>query len=243
MMKTLYITFFVYFALLFQQSCTTAHDVPVPEPQTEPEQQLVTDTTKVLAYMYDLVALPEYNLEISTAEWNKFLTYFDQNPNNEEYILASCAITKNQLEHKFATVGMRLRGNTSRRRAEGVKGEMHNALAPDWHHASFTVKFNKYNKTQKFLGQEKIILKWFKDDALYAREVYCYDLFERFGVWTAPQSSYCKLTIKIKEDPKAAYFGVYQLVEPVDEDYLRNRVAKFADINGFFCGKPTMEPI
>ncbi len=235
MLKTIYLIFFICLSLLFQLSCTTGLEVPEPDPlsQPEPEQQLVTDTTKVLAYMYDLVALPAYNLEISTAEWNKFLTYFDQNPNNEEYILASCAITKNILEHKFASVGMRLRGNTSRRRAEGVKGEMHNALAPDWHHASFTVKFNKYTKAQKFLGQEKIILKWFKDDALYAREVYCYDLFERFGVWTAPQSSYCKLTIKIKEDPKAAYFGVYQLVEPVDEDFLRNRIAKFGDINGF----------
>jgi spore coat protein CotH len=221
------ICFIIVAFLLLQFSCTTP---PIDEPIVE---QPVTDTTQVLAYMYDIVALPEYNLEISTAEWNKFLTYFDQNPNNEEYILAACTVTKQKVEHKFATVGMRLRGNTSRRRAEGVKGEMHNPIAPDWHHASFTVKFNKYNKAQKFLGQEKIILKWFKDDALYAREVYCYDLFERFGVWTAPQSSYCKLTIKIKEDAKAAYFGVYQLVEPVDEDYLRNRTARFGDINGF----------
>ncbi len=64
------------------------------------------------------------------------------------------------------------------------------------------------------------------------REVYCYDLFERFGVWTAPQSSYCRLSIKISEDSRTAYYGVYQFVEPVDEIYLKNRETKFADING-----------
>ena len=72
-----------------------------------------------------------------------------------------------------------------------------------------------------------MVLKWFKDDAMYAREVYSYDLFEKFGVWTAPQSSYCKLTIKVTGDSKAAYFGVYQLQEPVDDVYLANRSTFF----------------
>ena len=72
-----------------------------------------------------------------------------------------------------------------------------------------------------------MVLKWFKDDAMYAREVYSYDLFEKFGVWTAPQSSYCKLTIKVTGDNKAAYFGVYQLQEPVDDVYLANRSTFF----------------
>ena len=73
-----------------------------------------------------------------------------------------------------------------------------------------------------------MVLKWFKDDAMYAREVYSYDLFEKFGVWTAPQSSYCKLTIKVAGDSKAAYFGVYQLQEPVDDVYLANRSTFFS---------------
>jgi spore coat protein CotH len=191
------------------------------------------DSTRALAYVYDIAALPEYELEITTAEWNKFLTYFDQNPNNEEYINTNCKITKLGNVHLFANAGLRLRGNTSRRRPEGTKGAVHNATNPDWHHASFSLKFNKNIKGQKLFGQEKVILKWFKDDAMYAREIYCYDLFQRFGVWTAPQSSYCKLTLKISEDTKSAYFGVYELVEPIDEDYLQNRELKFGDKNGF----------
>lgn len=191
------------------------------------------DNTGALAYVYDIEALPEYELEITTEEWNKFLNYYDQNPNNEEYINVRCRINKSGNLHLFENTGLRLRGNTSRRRPEGTKGTVHNASNPDWHHASFTLKFNKNIKGQKLLGQEKVILKWFKDDAMYAREIYCYDLFERFGVWTAPQSSYCKLTLKITEDSKAAYFGIYELVEPVDDDYLQNRVSKFGDKDGF----------
>jgi spore coat protein CotH len=191
------------------------------------------DSIRALAYVYDIAALPEYELEITTAEWNKFLTYFDQNPNNEEYINTNCKIEKLGNVHQFANAGLRLRGNTSRRRPEGTKGTLHNATNPDWHHASFSLKFNKNIKGQKLFGQEKVILKWFKDDAMYAREIYCYDLFQRFGVWTAPQSSYCKLTLKISEDTKSAYFGVYELVEPIDEDYLQNRELKFGDKNGF----------
>ncbi|MEC5157899.1 spore coat protein CotH [Chryseobacterium sp. MP_3.2] len=85
---------------------------------------------------------------------------------------------------------------------------------------------------QFFHQSEKLILKWFKDDANYVREVCSYDLFERFGVWTAPQSSYCKLTIKVTGDAKAGYFGVYQMIEPVDETYLANRSTLFNNNSG-----------
>ncbi len=193
----------------------------------------VTDTTQVLNYLFDHAALPHYKLAISVAEWNKLLTYFDQNEHNEEYVNTACSVEKTTKTFQFATTGLRLRGNTSRRRPEGVTGELHNSTNPDWHHASFTLKFNKFKKGQKLLGQEKMILKWFKDDAMYVRELYCYDLFRRFGVWTAPRSSYCRLTISVAGDAKSAYFGVYQSIEPVDEDYIKQRAAQFGSTDGF----------
>lgn len=203
---------------------------PIDEIQTNTE---VTDTTRVLDYLFDLKALPQYKLTISVAEWNKLLTYFDQNEHNEEYVNSACTLEKTNKTFQFQTTGLRLRGNTSRRRPEGTTGELHNSTNPNWHHASFTLKFNKYKKGQKLLGQEKMILKWFKDDAMYVREVYCYDLFRRFGVWTAPRSSYCRLSIGVAGAPKPAYFGVYQAIEPIDEDYLRQRAAQFGSTDGF----------
>lgn len=193
--------------------------------------QLTTVNTP-LPFIFDITALPQITLEISTAEWNKLLSYYDQNPNNEEYILSDFSFLKNGTLISLPNSGMRLRGNTSRRRPEGATGQIHTATNTPWHHVSFSINFKKNVKGQKLVGEEKVNLKWFKDDATYVREVYCYDLFERYGVWTAPQSSYCRLSIKIKEDPTTTYYGIYQLVEPVDEQYLENRPAKFADSKG-----------
>ena len=188
---------------------------------------------KSLAYIFDINYIPETTIQVSTAEWNKILNYFDQNPDNEEYVICNFSFNKNGFTSFADSAGLRIRGNTSRRRPEGAKGQVHNATNPDWHHAHFALKFNKYVKGTDVKGIEKINMKWFKDDAMYVREVYCYDLFERFGVWTAPQSSYCRLNIKVTEDAKTAYFGIYQMVEPIDEDYLKHRKDKFINTNGF----------
>lgn len=221
---------FFFSVLVLLIGCRDYNEVVVtpsaPEQVQQPYEKpyLLTDSQK---FIYDNAALPEITVEVPLTEWNKFLSYYDQNPDNEEYVSGKFAFIKNGTTETLDNIGFRLRGNTSRRRPEGNRGEMHNATNPDWHHASFTVSFKKFNKTQLFHQSEKLILKWFKDDAMYAREVFSYDLFEKFGVWTAPQSSYCRLTIKVAGGAKAAYFGVYQMIEPVDDTYLNNRTSFF----------------
>ena len=213
---------YIFFAILKLVSCD-----PVEILESTNPNKPNTD------YIFDINSIPKISIEISTSEWNDLLDYYDQNKHNEEYITGNVSFDKNGLVSNFDSIGLRLRGNTSRRRPEGLTGETHSSTNPDWHHASFAVKFNRHIKGQKLKGLERINLKWFKDDANYVRELYCYDLFERFGVWTAPQASYCRLEIKIKEDQSAAYFGVYMLAEPVNEDYLESRKAQFGNSNGF----------
>lgn len=203
-------------------SCVKDNQFVIFVPPSNPE----------LDNIFNINAVPHITLEVSTAEWNRLLASYDINPANEEYILADFDIEGSNLDSSLDSIGIRIRGNTSRRRPEGVEGQVHNPAAPDWHHAHFALSFKKYKKTQRYQNLEKINLKWFKDDANYVREVYCYDLFERFGVWTAPKSSYCMLTIKIKEDQKAAYYGVYQMIESIDEDYLSNRTNSFSATDG-----------
>lgn len=183
--------------------------------------------------LFKMTDLPEILIEIDTNQWNTLLRNFDKNPMNEEYILGNYTFKLNGKSVLLDSIGVRIRGNTSRRRPEGSYGQLHSTTNPDWHHAHFALNFDKFKEDQKFNGLEKINLKWFKDDPNYVKEVYCYDLFERFGIWTAPQSSYCRLTIKIKGDQNSAYFGVYQLLESVDNDYLRNRSAKWGTTEGF----------
>lgn len=164
-------------------------------------------------------------------EWNHLLDYFDQNKFNEEHIRCNFVFVKNQQRDTLLNIGLRLRGNTSRRRPEGSTGEVHNPENPDWHHVHFNLNFKRYVSNQQFRTLDKLNLKWFKDDGVYAREVYCYDLFERFGVWTSPKSSYCRLFIKIKEDNKWINYGVYQLVESIDKEFIRNR-SEFPNTKG-----------
>lgn len=200
-------------------------EVPVVNPPDTVEESGFT-------YIFDIEKVPTLYIDISTSEWNTFLSNFDKNSYNEEYIHADLIFRKEQKSDTLKNIGFRLRGNTSRRRPEGSTGQTHNSVNPDWHHAHFSLNLNKYVKGQKLRGVEKINLKWFKDDPNYVREVYCYDLFERFGVWTSPQSSYCRLYLRIKEDNKWIYYGVHQLLEPVDEDYLKNRIFGFKDMTG-----------
>jgi len=219
---TQYLNFYKSGLMIFQNKVSDIDSITFAKPKI-----------KALAYIFDIKSIPETTIEVSTTEWNKLLNYFDQNPDNEEYVICNFSFNKNGFITFADSTGLRIRGNTSRRRPEGAKGEVHNAVSPDWHHAHFALKFNKYVKGTDIKGIEKINMKWFKDDAMYAREVYCYDLFERFGVWTSPQSSYSRLNIKIKEDPKTAYFGIYEMVEPIDEDYLKHRKDKFISTKGF----------
>lgn len=176
-----------------------------------------------LNYVFDLKALPEVTIEISEAEWNKLLTNYDANPKNEDEVSAKFIFNKNGVEEKLENIGFRLRGNTSRLRPEGSNGQLHNGANPQWHHAHFALKFDKFVKDTKFHNLKGINMKFFKDDSSYCREVYSYDLFRRFNVWTAPFSSYAKFSIKVAEDSKKAYFGVYEMIEPVDGDFIKKR--------------------
>ncbi len=83
-------------------------------------------------------------------------------------------------------------------------------------------------------------LRWFKDDACYVREVFCYDLFRRSGIWTAANDIYCRLWIHVEGDSKPAYYGVYGMVEPYDNKYLEKREHLFgsADGNLWKCSYP-----
>lgn len=226
-----YLILIVFFIFLF--SCK--EDIPIENNETPNDSTEIKDTVATvsgLEYVYDINAVSAVYVEVSTEEWNKLLSYYDQNPYNEEYVVANLTFVKNNESDSFTNVGLKLRGNTSRRRPEGATGEMHNAANPDWHHAHFGVKLNKFVTGQKLHDIEKINLKWFKDDGDYVREIYCYDLFERYGVWTAPQSSYGRLFLKIKEDNKWINYGVYEILEPVDDEFLKNRATHFKDIKG-----------
>ena len=187
-------------------------------------------------YVWDYDAFPEIHLEISLSEWNRLLQAFDADPNTNEYILAHCTYRVNGDRTEIDSIGLRLRGNTSRRRPEiAESGTLHQTDRTNWQHVHFTLNFDKFvdDAVHTVLGVKKMNLKWLKDDATYVREMYCYDLFRRFGVWTGIDNTYCKLYLHVEGDSKETYYGVYEMLEPIDKQYLKRRKSLFVSNKGF----------
>ena len=175
--------------------------------------------------------LAEIHISVSEDQWNELLREYDRDSNTSAYIHCDAEFKSKGETHNFEDAGLRLRGNTSRRRPEGNGGEMHNRDNADWHHCHFMLNLRKYQKddAHELHNVRKIHLKWHKDDRAYCRELYCYDLFRRFGIWTAAYSSYCRLWIHVEGDKEAAYYGVYEMIEAIDDKYVKKRKELFGD--------------
>ena len=229
-------------ALVISDGVTTISSEYIPLTTQQVEPAPTPSVADGLDYIFDLTALPEIHVKVSLSEWNRFLTLYDQDANHEEYIHCDATFTKNGETHSFTDAGLRMRGNTSRRRPEGNGGQMHQKDKADWHHCHFMLNLRKFVKddAHELGGVRKIHLKWCKDDPTYVREMYCYNLFRRYGIEAGLRTSYGRLWIHVEGDQKEAYFGVYEMLEAVDEQYLKNRLALFgsADHNLWKCGYP-----
>ena len=186
-------------------------------------------------YVWDDDALPEIHLEVSLSEWNRLLQLYDANAYTTQYVMGSISFIKGGETTVIDSVGIRLKGNTSRRRPEGWNGQMHQRDNTDWHHAHFGVNLRKYvdDDAHTIQGVRKLHLKWFKDDPAYVREPFCYELFRRAGVWTAIRDNYCRLWIHVEGDSREAYYGVYGLLEPIDKRFLTDRKSRLGASNGY----------
>ncbi len=186
-------------------------------------------------YVWDDAVIPEIHLTVSLNEWNRLLELYDANAFTTQYVKAAISFVKDGETTVIDDVGLRIKGNTSRRRPEGWNGQMHQRDDTDWHHFHLGVNLRKYvdDDAHTIQGVRKLHLKWFKDDPAYVREMFCFDLFKRAGVWTAARDQYCRLWIHVEGDSKEAYFGVYELMEPIDKRYLKDRETRFGSSKGY----------
>ena len=186
-----------------------------------------------LTYLWDESVIPEITISVSVDEWNRLLGLFDKDKNTKEYIHCDITYKKGSETHKVEDAGVRLRGNTSRRRPE-VGNKTHQTNDTDWQHCHFGVNLRKFVKdsNHEIKGIRKFNLKWFKDDPCYVRELFCYDLFRRAGIWTAAFDVYCRLWVHVEGDAKPAYYGVYEMIEPYDDKYLNKRKKLFGSTEG-----------
>lgn len=188
---------------------------PHNEPENKSGSASASDSAsshRDLAYLFDIEAVPQIKLTLTEQDWNTYLSNFDKWEDNSLYVPAAFEFTKDGTTYTRDSVGLRPRGNTTRKRPESSSGQKHQNGA-QFHRAHFGIRFTKYDSGERFFGMDRLILKWNASDPSYIREVFCYDLFRRFGVWSAPLASFCRLTIYIQGDSKPVYMGVYSMIE------------------------------
>ena len=191
--------------------------------------------TESLDNIFNPDALGQMVLVFDRSEWDKHLSYCDININHEESVVAKgFYFTKDNKEWYFNDIGFRIRGNTSRRRPQLGNGTGNN----DYVQAHFALDFEEWiTDEQDEAGVEKkladcmkgVILKRFKDDATYSREVYAYNLFRQNGIWIAPRAAYTRLIIQIQETDgtfETVDYGVYAMIEEIKKQFLKERTEK-----------------
>ncbi len=205
-------------------------NINADSPKWQKVENPPVDKNLGLDYVFDTEELAEIRINVTLEEWNNLLALYDKNSNTDEYIYCDASFTTKGVTHSFKDAGLRLRGNTSRRRPEaGASGSQHNAVNPDWQHCHFMLNLRKFLKddAHKIGDVRKIHMKWFKGDAAYVREPFCFDVFRRNGIWTSMKTSYCRLWIHVEGDENPAYYGVYTMLEAIDERYLKARKSQF----------------
>ena len=134
-------------------------------------------------------------------------------------------------------VGFRTKGNVSRVIPQDDDG--------NFHRSHFKVKFNKTfdqekgtkeyeeRRDRRFYRLRSLTLRWHmsgspsmnnvEEDVSQIRELYCYDLLRKAGVYTSKTGS-ARLTITIGGEKH--YFGIYTIMEPMDKSFLTKRYGK-----------------
>ena len=206
---------------------------------TEEKNPKYDSRTKALDAIFNPDVLGQMVLVIDRSEWNKHLEYCDIDIEHEESVIAKgFYFAKDSKQWFFKDIGFRIRGNTSRRKPQDSAGnyiQSHFALDfEEW----LTDEDKAANLDKKLAKSMRgVILKRFKDDSTYSREIYGYNLFRKNGIWIAPRAAYTTLKIQIVDDLdldkdgdteefETVDYGVYEMIEEIKKPFLKERTTQ-----------------
>ena len=165
---------FSFLAFLILTACGKSGSSPVggTNGPTDPANPGSGGTkSESLDFIFNNQTLGETTITVSEAEWNKLLSYFDQNEKNETSVHANYEYKKGGKTWTKTDIGIKIRGNTSRVRPEGSKGSVHDGSAANYHKAHFGIDFEQWledgvdNKIEDCM--KGVILKFFNRDPAY----------------------------------------------------------------------------
>ncbi|MCI6545388.1 MAG: CotH kinase family protein, partial [Spirochaetia bacterium] len=210
------------------------------KPAEEVTEPVFNTRTEALDFIFGTDKLASTKITITRRQWNKLLEYYAINPSNEECVHAEYRFEKDGKVWTMNDVGFRIRGNTSRTRPQDEESKK-------YVQAHFKVDFEEWpvivdgvetDPDRKLENCMKgVILKRFKDDFTYSREIFGYNYFRDCGVWTAPRAGYTRLLLDIVEEDgsiEKVDYGVYAMIENIDKQFLKERTSeeKGGDFNG-----------
>lgn len=212
----------------------TPPDDPTENPENPVQKPDWPDEQTGKAYIWDDQDIPEFHLIFSEKEWNNLLSGYDKNPDVTSFVKCAVVFEKRGIRDTLKSAGIRLYDNKDAMRPEGKNGSKHKKDGTEWHLSNYEIDFNRYIQSEEHTLRKvrSVYLKSCVNDPSYARERYCYNLFERFGIKTIGRNTFCRLNINIQGDEKPAYIGVYQMIEPIDESYLTDRAKLFGSSSG-----------
>lgn len=200
-----------------------------------------------LDWIFNNETLGKTTITIKRSEWQELCDDYRYFYKNENCVHAETyEYEKDGHSWTLNNIGFRLRGNTSRYCPQGIdNGNQQGQMNADWNPTYYSYANNPnddYRQThfkvdfEEFLpddGEKKmagcmkgVALK--RMDESCTREIFCYDLFRKNGIWTAPRASHTRLIIKIIEDGKdnsvtTVDYGVYEMFEEVNKQSLKAR--------------------
>ena len=217
--------------------------------ENEEEEEIVdltdysdwTDAThsKSAELNYDVVfnqnEVLRFDIEISSSDWSAMQSDLSsilgsssgrpgQTSSTSDPMYVPCSFKFDDTE--WYHVGIRYKGNSSLKTpySSGIK--------------KFSVKidFDEFEddypaiENQRFYGFKQLNLKNNYDDKSFVREKVASDLFADFGL-VSPKTSFCQLFVDYGDGP--VYFGLYTLVEEVDDTLIKTQFESDGIIQGF----------
>ena len=235
--------FFITFLICFAIACTPTTDSGTNKTNNDDKEnsgansnnqasssdiEKAVTRSEALNELFDNTTLGIITLTITQDQWDKMVSNTKSGNKKTVYVKSDFKYEKNGKTYEMNDIGVRNRGNSSYRAPVDDSGNLQQA--------HFKLKFDNFIDDDAHHAKKAlkgINLKFMLNDMSYVQEVYSYDLFKRFGVWTAPRCSYAKLYIKIG-DKEATYFGIYKAIEPVSKQFIKARIdtAKFSNDAG-----------
>lgn len=220
--KKLYFLSFLVCLVLFSGCLLNTKGDYSPTSRSDDRNPIISSTaSKSQDFIFNTDSIGFTTITIRRSEWNKMLEYFDYFYKNENLVIAeSYEYEKDGTSWKLNTVGLRLRGNTSRFRPQG-KDEATDETGHykqnatwsqdyywyakycddnDYRQSHFKVDFEPFDDDDRKMSDcmKGVALK--RCDSYFSREIFCYKLFHQYGIWTAPRASQTKVIINFVED-------------------------------------------